>query len=153
MHNLHWVLVMALLQAATVADAHDREPALAENPLATAESFNRAFAAGDDKTVRTLLLPDVLIYESGGVERSAVEYGGHHLPDDIAFMSQMKRTQLSQSSSGEGSTAWVATRSRLRGRFKDKDVDLDSTETLVMTRTHEGWRIAHIHWSSAPHRK
>ncbi len=122
-------------------------------PRAVAASFNRALAAGDEKSVRALLLPDVLIYESGGIESSAAEYAGHHLPADIAFMSQMKRTQLSQSSGGEGATAWVATRSRLRGRLKDKDVDLDSTETLVMAQTKNGWRIAHVHWSSAPHRK
>ena len=130
-------------------------PALAQNdtPQALAESFNRALTTGDEKTVRALLLPDVLVYESGGVEASFDEYARHHLPADIAFMSQMKREQLSQSSGGEGATAWVATRSRWRGRFKDKDVDLDSTETLVMTKTASGWRIAHIHWSSAAAKK
>ncbi|MEK6807199.1 MAG: nuclear transport factor 2 family protein [Pseudomonadota bacterium] len=124
-----------------------------ENPRAVAETFNRALAAGDDKTVRALLLPDVLIYESGSVEASMAEYAAHHLPADISFMKHMKRESLSQSSGGEGTAAWVATRSRLRGRFKNKDVDLDSTETLVMTQTKGGWRIAHIHWSSVPHRK
>ena len=102
--------------------------------------------------VRALLLPDVLIYESGGAETSAAEYAGHHMPADIAFLAELKREQLSQASGGNDAAAWVATRSRLTGRFKDKDVDLDSTETLVMTRTEAGWRIAHIHWSSTPHR-
>ena len=119
------------------------------DPRAVAESFSQALAAGDEKTVRALLLPDVLIYESGGVENSAAEYGRHHLPADMAFMAQMKRKQLSQASGGNDATAWVATRSRLTGRFKDKNVDLDSTETLVMTRTQDRWRIVHIHWSSA----
>lgn len=123
-----------------------------QGPQAMAEMFNRALAAGDEKAVRALLLPNVLIYESGGVERSAAEYAARHLPADIAFMSQMKRTQLSQSRGGVGTTAWVATRNRLTGRVNGKDVDLDSTETLVMTQTKDGWRIAHVHWSSAPHR-
>lgn len=128
-------------------------PAAADQgPRDVAEAFNRALAAGDESVARALLLPEVLIYESGGVEASAAEYAGHHLPADIAFMKQMKREPLSQRSGGDDKTAWVATRSRLRGRYKDKDVDLDSTETLVMTWVGAGWRIAHIHWSSAPHR-
>lgn len=141
------LLLMLGLAMAQIARAGDA------SPHAVAETFNRALTTGDEKTARALLLPNVLIYESGGTETSATEYAGHHLPADITFLSQMKRTQLSQSSGGDGSTAWVATRSRLRGRFKDKDVDLDSTETLVMTQTKGGWRIAHIHWSSAPHRE
>lgn len=122
------------------------------DPRAIAELFSRALAAGDEKAVRGLLLPNVLIYESGGVESSAAEYAVSHLPADIAFVAKLKRKQLSQASGGAGATAWVATRNRLSGRFKGKKVGLDTTETLVMTHTKAGWRIAHVHWSSAPHR-
>ncbi len=122
------------------------------DPRVKVEIFSRALARGDEQTVRKLLLPNALVYESGGVEHSFDEYARHHLAEDIAFMKQMKRKQLSQSSGGDDQTAWVATRSRLRGRYKDKNLDLDSTETLVLTWTQDGWRIAHIHWSSAPHR-
>jgi len=122
------------------------------DPRAVAEAFNRALAAGDADAVHALLLPDVLIYESGGVEASAAEYASHHMPADMAFMANMRREHLSQESGGDNTNAWVATRSRLSGRFKDKDLDLDSTETLVMSRTEAGWRIVHVHWSSAPHK-
>jgi len=127
-------------------------PAVVADPRAVAETFNRALAAGDVDAVRALLLPDVLIYESGGAETSAEEYAGHHLPADMAFMANVKREPVSQASGGDDRNAWVATRSRLSGRFKDKAIDLDSTETLVMSRTGAGWRITHVHWSSAPHR-
>lgn len=126
--------------------------AVPAGPRALAETFNRALAIGDAGTVRALLLPDVLIYESGGAETSAAEYAGQHMPGDMAFLANLKREPLSQESGGGGATAWVATRSRLTGRFKGKDMDLDSTETLVMAHTEAGWRIAHVHWSSAPHR-
>lgn len=119
---------------------------------AIAEAFSVALARGDASIVRTLLLPDVLIYESGGAETSAEEYFAHHMPADTAFMAAVKHEQISQASGGNDATAWVATRSRLTGRFKDEDVDLDNTETLVMIKTEAGWRIAHIHWSSALHR-
>jgi ketosteroid isomerase-like protein len=122
------------------------------DPRAVAETFNRALAAGDGDAVRSLLVPGVLIFESGGAETSALEYAGHHLPADMAFMASVKREQISQASGGDDSNAWVATRSRLSGSFKGKDLDLDSTETLVMSKTDAGWRIVHVHWSSAPHR-
>lgn len=138
---------MALSACLTLpASAQDNTPQI------LAESFNRALTAGDEKTVRALLLPEVLIYESGGVEASFDEYAQHHLPADIAFMRQTKRERVAQTIGGNDTTAWVATRSRFRGRIGDKDIDLDSTETLVLNRTADGWRIAHIHWSSAPHR-
>ena len=119
---------------------------------ATADAFSDAIARGDLPAARALLMPGVLIFESGDAERSADEYSRHHLPSDIEFMAGMKIEQLSRNSGGDQTTSWVATKSRMRGHFKAKAVDLDSTETLVLTLTSAGWRIAHIHWSSSPHR-
>lgn len=121
-----------------------------EAAVQIADRFADALAAGDQATVRALLFPDVLIFESGGAEASADEYVGHHLPADIAFMTAIKRTVLSRQSGGDRVTRWVATKSRLQGRYKDRDIDLDSTESLVLQNTDQGWRIAHIHWSSSP---
>lgn len=118
---------------------------------ATADAFVDAISRGDRAAARELLLPEVLIFESGGAERSADEYATHHLPADIKFMAAMKREVKSRQTGGDQTTAWVATTTRVRGQYKGKAVDLDSTETLVLTRTSVGWRIAHIHWSSSPH--
>lgn len=134
----------------THAPARVAPTAVPSSLVAVADSFNRALSGGDTGTVRALLLPNVLIYESGGAETSAAEYAGHHMLGDMAFLSKLKREQLSQDSGGDEANAWVATRSRLTGQYKGKDIDLNSTETLVMTRTETGWRIAHVHWSSAP---
>ena len=119
---------------------------------ATAAAFNEAIARGDLAAARALLIPGVLIFESGDAERSADEYSRHHLPSDIEFMARIKVEQLTRNSGGDQTTKWLATKSRMRGHYKGKAVDLDSTETLVLTLTSAGWRIAHIHWSSSPHR-
>jgi len=132
--------------------ASEAQTVPADGPVTVAEAFTTALARGDKAAVLELLAPNVLIYESGGQESSRDEYAGHHMPGDMAFMANLKREPLSQESGGAGASAWVATRSRLSGRYKDKDIDLDSTETLVMARTEAGWRIVHVHWSSAPHR-
>ncbi len=124
-----------------------------QDAAGTAYTFAEAIAKGDEATALALLLPNVLIYESGEAETSAAEYANYHLPADIAFMAGMKRDVLSRETGGDGAASWVATKSRLRGQYKGKPVDLDSTETLILTFTEPGWRISHIHWSSTAHRE
>jgi ketosteroid isomerase-like protein len=120
--------------------------------IATTDAFVNAIGRGDRATVRDLLLPNVVIFESGGAERSADEYATRHLQADIQFMAGMKREVKSQESGGDQATRWVATTARVRGIHKEKAVDVDSTETFILTRTAAGWRIAHVHWSSSSHR-
>jgi len=44
-----------------------------------------AIAIGDINSLRSVVDPDVLIFESGGMESSLVEYEGHHMPADMVF--------------------------------------------------------------------
>lgn len=134
------------------AEGTGSAPPVEQTASAAAAAFNDAIARGDSAAARALLMPTVLIFESGDAERSADEYSRHHLPSDIEFMAGMKIEQLTRNSGGDQTTSWVATKSRMRGHYKGKAVDLDSTETLVLTLTSAGWRIAHIHWSSSTHR-
>lgn len=108
-----------------------------------------AIAIGDVNTLRTVLAPDVLIFESGGVESSLAEYEGHHMPADMAFMKAMRREVISQQVIDSGDAATVVTRSRVHGIYKDKEIDLNSTETLVMRKLDGQWKVVHIHWSSS----
>ena len=143
------------VEAAPAAHMHEHggEASTAnDGPEQAADAFQRALSNGDAPAVQAMLLPDALIFESGGAESSAAEYAAHHLPADLEFLAAMKFTRLARSSGTDADNAWVATRSRMQGPFEGKDIDLDSTETLVLLRRGAAWRIAHIHWSSAPHR-
>jgi mono/diheme cytochrome c family protein/ketosteroid isomerase-like protein len=116
-------------------------------PVAVVERFFRALATGDTKSASALLDPKVLIYESGGAERSRVEYESHHLGADSAFLKTAKHKLLSRTGDATGALAWVATESRLT-TTGEKAADVVSTETMVLRKTAQGWRIVHIHWSS-----
>jgi ketosteroid isomerase-like protein len=48
----------------------------------------------------------------------------------------------------DGDTAWIVSESPATGNHEDKPVDRVTTETMILRKTAEGWRIAHIHWSS-----
>jgi hypothetical protein len=45
--------------------------------------------------------------------------------------------------------AWIASEGRTTGEFRGKAINSVSTETMVLSRANSGWRIVHIHWSSA----
>jgi len=138
-------LVLALLCATTPAPARETM-----DPVATADALGDALAGGDAATVKRLLAPDVLIYESGGQESSRDEYTAHHMKGDMTFLAHAKREVLDRRQGAVGELAWVATRTRITGTHRDKPVDLHSTETLVLKRGPEGWRVVHIQWSSRP---
>jgi uncharacterized membrane protein/ketosteroid isomerase-like protein len=121
-----------------------------DDPEAVADLLAHAVRDGDEAAVMAILAEDVLIFETGGAERSAAEYQGHHMPSDMAFLAAMEIEQLERKSEMTGDAAWVSTRSRLQGTFRESEVDLYSTESLVMTRIGGQWRVTHIHWSSRP---
>ncbi len=118
--------------------------------VAQTEAFQRALAAGDATAVGNLLAPDVLIYESGGQESSREEYMSHHMKGDMAFLAKAQMQIIERKHGASGNLAWVATRSRITTVHRDKPVDIYSTESLVLERKPEGWRIVHVQWSSRP---
>lgn len=125
-------------------------PASTLEPIAVVDRFFRALASGDSKSASGLLDSKVLIYESGGAERSRAEYESHHLGADAAFLKTATHRMLSRAGDAIGDLAWIATESRLTTQGV-KAADLVSTETMVLRKTSQGWRIVHIHWSSRPH--
>jgi ketosteroid isomerase-like protein len=98
----------------------------------------------------TLLAPDVLIYESGGAERSRDEYESHHMPADMAFLQEMSTTVTRQRDYQSEDFALVVTESRTRGMYQDQKIDLAGTETIMLEKRGGEWKIVHIHWSSRP---
>ena len=132
---------------ATVPSAPKSSAALAE-PAGVVDAFFKALAAGDLAKAESLLDPDVRIFESGGVERSAKEYASHHMQGDAAFLKTATQAVSARTGAAVGDLAWVASEQRITGTSGDKPVDILSTETMVLHKTAAGWRIVHIHWSS-----
>ena len=119
-----------------------------DRPTYAVIAFHAALSSGDKQGAIALLAPDVLIFESGGAERSREEYASHHMNSDMAFLQQMQRDVTSQDESVKGDTAWVVTETRIHGRYKDDDINLVSIETALLERGEDGWKIVHLHWSS-----
>lgn len=112
-----------------------------------AEDFHRALAEGAPDRVMALLQPDALIVEGGAVQTRG-EYQSEHLGEDIAYAKAIPGKPLTVVVAQEGDVGWVTSTFRVTGKFEDKPVDSLAAETMVLTRTGEGWRIRTIHWSS-----
>lgn len=118
-------------------------------PAAAVDAFHAALGRGDTAAAAALLISDALIYESGRAERSKAEYAGHHLPADAAFAKATRRTVTRRSGHAAGDLAWVASETKTVGTFKSKAINSIGKETMLLRRGRGGWRIVHVHWSSA----
>ena len=122
--------------------------AFAAQSPAQVDAFHAALKAGDEAGALTLLAQDVMIFEGGGAERSREEYAAHHLGSDAAFSAATEASVTRRSGWASGDVAWIVTEGRTAGQFNGRAVNLVTTETMVLKRGPEGWRIQHIHWSS-----
>jgi len=134
---------VGLLLAATA-------PVLAHGPkpLGIVVAFHAALESGDREAALELLLPEAMVFE-GGRGQTVEEYASHHLASDIRFSQATSREILEQSDQTVGEVAWVTTRSRRTGSVEERAIDSMGVETVVLQHVKAGWRIAHIHWSSA----
>lgn len=120
----------------------------ATDAATTVDAFHAALKAGDTAAALTFLAPDVMIFEEGSAERSRDEYASHHLSSDAAFAAASEATMARRSGWADGHVAWITSEGRTTGQFNGRAVDRLTTETMVLKRHADGWRIHHIHWSS-----
>jgi ketosteroid isomerase-like protein len=154
-----WLAALLMLGAVSPVSAHPPEAhqtATAEKidaslqaPAAVVDAFHSALARGDTEAAAALLANDALIFESGSAERSKAEYAAHHLGADAKFAQAVPRSVTARSGAAIGGGAWIATEGRTTGAYGDRAIDNLSTETMVLREETDGWRIVHIHWSSA----
>lgn len=122
--------------------------ALAAAPREAVAAFHAALSSGDKAAAVALLSPEVLIFESGYVERSRAEYASHHLDGDIAFSKTASRKVLSEGERTEGKTAVIWQETETTGTAKGKDIHVFGTETAILEKVGDRWMIVHVHWSS-----
>lgn len=126
-------------------------PAAAEAPSTpsdTVEAFHKALKVGDGRAALAFLLPDVTIYEQGFTDNSRDDWGSRQLADANQFARQTERRVLRREASQDTNTAWVISTTVTEGQFDGRKLVLDGTETMLLRRGVDGWRIAHIHWSA-----
>lgn len=117
----------------------------------TVDDYHAALSSGDSARALTLLAPDAVILESGGMETRA-EYRSHHLAGDIAFAKAVKSERSPLVVRVHGNTAWTSSTSVTQGTFNGRAINSSGAESMVLTKGPDGWRIRAIHWSSRTRR-
>lgn len=124
--------------------------AQAQAAVEVVDAFSAALKRGDIEAASGYLHPDLLVLESGGAERSRAEYLAEHAGADAEFLRDATIVPLARRAAANGDLAWVASESRIEYQREGAGKQSLSTETMVLKRGAEGWRIVHIHWSSRP---
>ena len=114
------------------------------------DAFSNAIKAAKIYEAAKLLDPQVLILESGSSERSRDEYLREHAIADAAFMQTAHQQLRYRQARAAGDLAWVGTESTIQTVQDKTNRVILSTETMVLRKTGQGWKIVHIHWSSRP---
>jgi uncharacterized membrane protein/ketosteroid isomerase-like protein len=125
-------------------------PALDGSPAAVADQFGWALRAQDAAALKALFAQDAVIAEGGGAERSFAKYASHHMKSDMAYTASITSQTIKRDVLESADMATVITQSEMVGNYKGRSVQNDMMETMTLRRDGEGWKIVHIHWSSAP---
>jgi len=125
------------------------EPPLEGSPAQIAVEFGEALRRQDADGLKALFLPDAIIAEGGGAERSFAEYAGHHMKSDMAHTDSITTRTLKRDVVESEDMATVITQSEMVGNYKGQSVHNAMMETITLSREAGEWKIAHIHWSSA----
>lgn len=155
-NRIRWILVASFLASMpAVAKEQNIDAPLvapmsseAQEAAKAVDAFHAQLSGGDGVAAAALLADDALIFESGHAERSRAEYASHHAGADAAYAAAVPSRLTRRNGFVDGDTAWIVSESRATGKYKDKAVDRVTTETMILRKTADGWRIAHIHWSS-----
>lgn len=134
------------LRSATVQGRSD-----SAGVAATVHRFHAAIVAGDSALALSLLTPDAVVLESGGIE-TREEFRAHHLPADIAFAQAVKSERGPMRVFVRGDVAWVSSTSTATGEYRGRQVNSAGAELVVLARMGQEWKISAIHWSSRSRR-
>ena len=114
---------------------------------AAIEKYDRAVATKDVATVRTLLAPDVLLYEHSVRNDGIDDVFENHLKPEIVEFEDMKM-EFSDARLDSGSDFGLLTRQyHLQGKLKGREINATGNETMVWKKLGRDWKIIHIHYS------
>jgi ketosteroid isomerase-like protein len=149
--NIRLALVFSAFFAVNAVNAQTTMSADSAAAAKTVDDYHAALSSGDSAKALSLLAPDAVILESGGIETRA-EYRSHHLAGDIAFAKTVKSERSPVVVKVNGNVAWTSSKSISQGTFNGRAINTSGAESMILIKGPDGWRIQTIHWSSRTRR-
>lgn len=114
---------------------------------AALEKYNQAFRSKDVETVKSLLAPDVLLYEHSVRNDGLQDVFENHLKPEILEFQDLQLDFSDVRISPSADLGLVTRQYRVRGKLGERMIDATGNETMVWKMVGGQWRIAHIHYS------
>lgn len=139
--------------APTTAGARPAGPSISIAPAAAdavrvVDSFSSAMAANNLASAGTFLDAGVVIVANAVAHGSRDEYLNTTGKARAAFLAKAQAQLLRRQARGGANFAWVVSSSTYKTNEGGKPATLLTTETMLLSRTPQGWKIIHIHWST-----
>lgn len=115
------------------------------------DSFMADIATGQFEAARQLMTPDAVVLANAQVLGDRDGYiNGPAKRDAAALGATTQRELLHRNVKLGADLGWVVSEKRLHGTPPGAQTarDILVTETMLLSRTASGWKIAHIHWST-----
>jgi len=124
-------------------------PAAAE-AVAVLNAYMGALANAQFDVARKLMAPNAVVLRDGRVLGSRDTYFAGDARTDAALLHGAQRDLLRRDAKAGDGVALVLSEKRLRTSTDGKSTDQLVTETALLVKTPDGWKIAHMHASSRP---
>ncbi len=142
------ILVFAIAGASAGLEAKERTNQ-EERVRDVIQSYRKALTDRDLDAMDGLFAADATVFENGKDEGSWKDYRAHHLGPELAGLKEFRVGSSKPKVQVTGGVALV------RDHFEfgvtttsDRSIELRAAVTYVLELREEGWRIAHMHWSS-----
>jgi ketosteroid isomerase-like protein len=132
------VLVLPLVAAATSEEDSVRK---------AVSTYDQAVAKKDVEVVRTLLAPEMLLYEHSVRNDGAKDAFENHLKPEILEADGLQLLFSDLRVTANSGLALVTRQYQVKGTFQGKAVDSTGNETQVWKQSGGQWKLIHIHYS------
>lgn len=113
------------------------------------DRYDQAMRTKDLETVKSLLSPDIVLYEHSVRNLGLQDAYENHLKPEISEFENLKM-EFSNVRTTAGEDVAVVTREyHIQGKLEGKDVDASGNESMAWKKNRGRWRIFHIHYSHA----
>ena len=110
--------------------------------------FMGALANGQLEAARQFMTADAVVMANGHVLGNRDGYINGAAKGDAAALRNVQRELLNRNAATGADSGWVVSEKLMRSPAGAKGpTELVLTETMLLSKTASGWKIAHIHWS------
>lgn len=114
---------------------------------AAVERYNQAFVGKDLTTLKSLLAPDIILYEHSVRNIGLDDVWEHHLAPEVQAFENAKAEFTDMRLWVAGDVALVTRQYAIQAIMRGRPIDARGNETMGWARRDGEWKVIHIHYS------